>query len=136
MQTTKLPIKQSNEILVKTHFAYFLFAFIFLGSTGLIALQKILSNNDLGWIVVFCFVAIIVVSPLLIVTHKIESTKSDFILSFRTGKRIVVSKSNLTSVDQTWIRFLTSGFASHVTGVMWIRNLKELNKFIKMHINK
>jgi len=125
-----------NVIHIKTHFAYFIFAFIFIASTGLITLGKIISNNELGWIVVFCAVTAITISPLLIVANKIESNKFDFVLSFRTGKRVIVSKSNLTNVDQTWIRLISSGFASHVTGVMWIRNLKDLNKFLKMHINK
>jgi len=125
-----------NLISVKLSAYYYAFAFIMISAIGLITIEKIATNDEYGWLAIFCLVILFMAPPVLLVASKIEATKTDFILSFRTGKIINVSKSNLTSVDQVWNRFVSKGFASYWFGIMYIRNNTEINKFIKAHISK
>lgn len=121
-------------ISVKLSLFYYGTAFAIIGAVSLISIEKIHANSEFGWLITLALTALFLSPPYLLVPKTIAASKRDFILQFRTGKRIMISKTDITSVDQAWIRFISKGFASHWAGIMYIRNSKEIDKFIKSQI--
>jgi len=127
--------QKQNEVRLKTSYIAIAFAFLFIFFTAIIGVTNIQRSKEYGWIVVIAIVTLFALYPTLIVAYKISASKSHFILCFRTGKQISVPKAGLTSIDQAWIRFRSNGISSHTFGTLWLRNLDEVNKFIKKNIH-